>query len=124
MTIEERKALWRSIEQKYEPYKKYDNDFLNKGNRWVRQSHIFSTAFYYIDYTLAQNCAHQFFVRSLENYDEALKDYIGLCKLGGSKSFLELVKAAKLVNPFTKGSLKEVSSKLDEWLDAIDDSKL
>lgn len=124
MTIEERKALWRSIEQKYEPYKKYDNEFLNKGNRWVRQSHIFSTAFYYIDYTLAQNCAHQFFVRSLENYDEALKDYINLCKLGGSKSFLELVKAAKLVNPFTKGSLKKVSTKLDEWLDAIDDSKL
>lgn len=120
----ERKEVWRDLERKYEPALHYDNEFLNEGSYWIRQSHIFTSPFYYIDYTLAQNCAHQFFVKMLDNYDKAFSDYIRLCKLGGSKPFLELVKDAGLVNPFTPGSLKDVSKKLKEWLDSKDDQKL
>ena len=124
MTIEERNQVWRKLEKKYLPYKVYDDPYYESGKFWIRQSHIFHTAFYYIDYTLAQNCAHQFYVKSIENYDNALKDYVALCKIGGSKSFLGLLKSAKLDNPFIDGTLKKVSSKLDLLLDSIDDSKL
>ena len=63
LTIDERKKVWRDLEKKYTPYKVYDDPFFEEGNFWIRQGHIFSTAFYYIDYTLAQNCAHQFLIK-------------------------------------------------------------
>ena len=115
-TPDARKTKWRELEKKYMPYKKYDNAFLDKGNYWIRQSHIFSTAFYYIDYTLAQNCAHQFWVKDHENHEEAWRDYYNLCKAGGSKSFLDLLKVANLRNPFVDGTVKYAVKPLQEWL--------
>lgn len=116
-TPEERKNEWRRLEKKYMPYKVYDNEFLDKGNYWIRQSHIFSTAFYYIDYTLAQNCAHQFWVKDHENHEVAWRDYYNLCKAGGSKSFLDLLKVANLRNPFVDGTVKYAVKPLQKWLD-------
>lgn len=121
---EARKETWRRLEKKYMPWKKYDNEFLRKGNYWLRQSHIFSTAFYYIDYTLAQNCAHQFWVKNQEDHDKAWNDYYNLCKAGGSQSFLELLKIANLRNPFIQGTVKYVTEPLKKWLDDFDLSKI
>ena len=122
-TPEERKAKWREIEKKYLPFKDYeDNDFLNRGGYWFRQGHIFSTPFYYIDYTLAQVCAFQFWIKTREDREKAWEDYLRLCKAGGSKSFLELVELAGLKNPFEDGTIKEVVKPIKEWLDNVDDS--
>lgn len=47
--------------EKYLPHKNYDEcDFLERGGWWFQQNHIFLSPFYYIDYTLAQICALQF----------------------------------------------------------------
>ena len=122
---EERKAKWREIEKKYMPYRDYkDNDFLNRGSYWFRQSHIFSAPFYYIDYTLAQVCAFHFWIKSRQDKENAWVDYIKLCKEGGSKPFLELVKIANLQSPFVDGTLKQAVGPIKEWLDTIDDGKL
>lgn len=123
-TPAERKAKWREIEKKYLPFRDYeDNDFLNRGGYWFRQGHIFGTPFYYIDYTLAQVCAFQFWIKINQNREKAWEDYIRLCKAGGSKSFLELVELANLENPFIDGTIKKVVGPIKEWLDKIDDSK-
>ncbi len=123
-TPEERKAKWREIEEKYLPFRDYeDNDLLNRGGYWFRQGHIFSTPFYYIDYTLAQVCAFQFWIKIREDREKAWKDYLRLCKAGGSKSFLELVELADLKNPFIDGTVKEVVDLIKEWLDSVDDNK-
>lgn len=123
-TPEERKAQWREIEKKYLPFRDYeDNDLLNRGGFWFRQGHIFSSPFYYIDYTLAQVCAFQFWIKMNENRDKAWNDYLELCKVGGSKPFLELVELAGLKNPFIDGTIKETVKPIKEWLDAVDDSK-
>ena len=124
LTKEERKAAWREIEKKYTPYKVYENDLLERGGWWYRQGHIFSSPFYYIDYTLAQVCAHQFFVKDMENHENAWKDYYHLCRLGGSKTFLELLKEANLENPFEDGSLTKTMKALKQWIDNFDKSKL
>ena len=124
MTPNERKKAFREIEKKYMPYKKYDNPFLEDGNWWLRQSHVFSTAFYYIDYTLAQNYAHQFLVKNWQNNEKAWDDYKRLCKTGGSKSFTELIKVANLDNPFIDGTLKKTTKVLNDWLDKVDANKL
>ncbi len=124
-TPEERKKMWRQIEKKYLPHKTYDgNDFFERGGFWFRQSHIFSSPFYYIDYTLAQVCAFQYLIRSIENKQEAWDSYLRLCKLGGTKPFLELTKEAELLNPFEDGTISKVVDKVKTILDEIDDTKL
>lgn len=122
---EERKKAWRDIEKKYLPHKNYEEcDFLERGGWWFQQGHIFASPFYYIDYTLAQICALQFWKKNLSNHEEAWKDYLNLCKVGGTKSFLELVKYANLVSPFKDGCIKSVMEVVDSYLDNIEDKKL
>ncbi|APH14518.1 oligopeptidase [Clostridium sporogenes] len=121
----ERKDKWRKIEKKYLPSRDYeDNDFLNRGGFWFKQSHIFSVPFYYIDYTLAQICALQFWHKSNENREKAWEDYLNLCKKGGSKSFLELVKEANLNNPFEKETIERTIEPVKVWLDSINDTNM
>jgi M3 family oligoendopeptidase len=124
-TSKERKQAWRKIEQKYLPHRNYeDNAFLEEGGFWQRQGHIFNSPFYYIDYTLAQICALQFWKKMHENKEAAWADYLHLCKQGGSKPFLELVQEANLISPFEAGCVQSVTGDIREWLENIDDQKL
>ncbi|BEP28767.1 M3 family oligoendopeptidase [Helicovermis profundi] len=124
VTPKERKEKWREIEKKYLPYKDYSSDeFLENGGFWFRQGHIFANPFYYIDYTLAQISAFEFWNKSNIDREKAWSDYLKLCKLGGSKSYLELVKEANLVNPFIDGSIAKIIKPIEQWIENIDDSK-
>jgi M3 family oligoendopeptidase len=125
MTPDERKELWRTIEEKYLPFRDYDDDdFLKKGTFWFRQGHIFGVPFYYIDYTLAQVVAFQYWIKSREDHSKALQEYIALCKLGGSKSFVALLESANLENPFKAGTVAKIIEPIRAYLDGIDDTKL
>lgn len=120
----ERCAKWREIEQAYTPHKKYDGlPTLNHGAYWLRQGHIFSTAFYYIDYTLAQVCAFQFLVEMNKNRAKAWKKYVKLCKCGGKYPFVELLAQNKLRNPFEDGNVEKVVKPLIKILKGFDTSK-
>ena len=124
-TLKERREKWIEIEKKYLPTRDYGEvEELKNGIFWFRQGHIFSSPFYYIDYTLAQVCAFQFWIKSRENREKAWKDYLNLCKLGGSKPFFELMKSANLKNPFEEGTLAFVIPKIKEYLDNVDDMNL
>ena len=125
VTPQERREKWLEIEKKYLPTRDYGEvDELKNGIFWFRQGHIFSSPFYYIDYTLAQVCAFQFWIKSREDVEKAWQDYLNLCKLGGSKSFFELMKSANLKNPFEEGTLAAVIPKIKEYLDSVDDMNL
>ena len=122
VTPQERREKWLEIEKKYLPTRDYGEvEELKNGIFWFRQGHIFSSPFYYIDYTLAQVCAFQFWIKSREDKEKAWQDYLNLCKLGGSKSFFELMKSANLKNPFEEGTIAAVIPKIKEYLDSIDD---
>ena len=124
-TPKERREKWIEIEKKYLPTRDYGEvEELKNGIFWFRQGHIFSLPFYYIDYTLAQVCAFQFWIKSRENREKAWQDYLNLCKLGGSKPFFELMKSANLKNPFEEGTLAFVIPKIKEYLDNVDDMNL
>lgn len=124
MTPTERNAVWTRLEKKYLPHLDYDgNAHLEAGRFWQRQNHLFGAPFYYIDYVLAQTCAFQFWKRSLEDKEAAWEDYNTLCKTGGSKSFLELVKLANLKSPFEDGCLADVVKPIQNYLDGVDDTK-
>lgn len=124
LTPEERKLKWRDIEKKYLPYKVYDNDpFMERGGFWFRQSHIFEVPFYYIDYTLAQVCAFQYWAKDQQDHASAWNSYVKLCQMGGSKTFLDLVKSSGLDSPFVSGTIKKYIQPIQAYLDAVDDSK-
>ena len=119
----ERNAAWRDLEKTYLPHRDYDgNSHLEAGRFWQKQSHIFNSPFYYIDYTLAQICAFQFWTKDRHDHKEAWCDYVRLCKAGGSKSFLELVKLAGLHSPFEDGCVESVSGEIQRFLEGVDDS--
>lgn len=125
LTPQERKQVWREIERKYLPHLDYsENEFLENGGFWQQQSHIYKVPFYYIDYTLAQICAFQFWVKASQDRQSAWNDYLRLCKEGGSRSFTELVKVAGLVSPFENGCVDSVIGAIDAWLNGVDDKAL
>ena len=123
-THEQRCAKWREIEKKYLPHRKYkEAPILENGGVWMRQSHIFSSPFYYIDYTLAQVVAFQFFNEARKNHQRTWNKYVKLCKLGGKYPFTQLLEKAHLNNPFVQGTVKKVVRPLKKYLAEFDTSK-
>ena len=119
MSAKDRRTVWREIEKKYMPWRDYDgNTFLEEGGFWMQKQHIFLYPFYYIDYALAQVCAFQYYGRMKENREAAWKDYLCLCRAGGTKGYFELLQTGNLLNPFKEGTVeKSVDHVVKEILD-------
>ena len=121
----ERKEFWKELENKYLPWKDYDNNqFLKSGGYWQMQRHIYLRPFYYIDYCLAEICAYQFWEKSTDDREKAIEDYIRLCKAGGSNSFLELLKIAGLKSPFEEDTITSILPYIEKYLDSVDENHL
>ena len=119
-TAKELRAIWKNIEGKFMPWRSYDdNEFLNNGGFWMQKQHIFMYPFYYVDYALAMICALQFYLKMRKNKDEAWKDYMKLCSLGGSLGYFDLLKEANLNNPFKEETIKEVANGVCEVLNEL-----
>jgi M3 family oligoendopeptidase len=117
----ERKQKWLELELVYMPHRDYDSMvFVKDGGIWQGQLHIYQMPFYYIDYTLAQTCAFQFWIKSEADKKSAWNNYITLCRAGGSLSFTKLVELAKLKSPFKDGCLEEVVDYVNKWLKTFD----
>jgi M3 family oligoendopeptidase len=124
-TPKDRKNKWLELESIYLPNRDYDDiEFPKSGGIWQGQLHIYQMPFYYIDYTLAQTCAFQFWIKSEENREKAWDDYVRLCKAGGSLPFTGLVELAGLELPFNDGCLESVVEKVSNWLDSVNVSSL
>lgn len=119
----ERDAVWLKLEKTYLPHRDHGGiAHLAKGRFWHKQSHIFNSPFYYIDYALAQICAFQFWAKDRKDHNTAWADYLRLCRAGGSQSFLGLVKLANLKSPFEDGCVKSVVGEIQDYLNGVDDS--
>jgi M3 family oligoendopeptidase len=126
-TPAERKAAWRKLEKMYQPHLDYtESEFLERGTFWYRQGHIFDVPFYYIDYTLAQVVAFQFWKRFIVDNDKenAWADYMDIAHTGGTRTFLEIVEAAHLKSPFETGALDDTIHAIDEFLSNISEVDL
>ena len=125
-TAEERNACWRELEKQYCPERNYDLfPEMEKGIYWFRQGHIFTSPFYYIDYTLAQVCAFQFWKRfNVEQDPTAWQDYLAICQVGGTKTFLEILDIAHLRSPFEAGALDETITMVDEYLTHVSEEEI
>jgi oligoendopeptidase F len=118
-TPAQRYEMWREMERTYLPWRDYgDLPHAQQGGFWQVQRHIYLSPFYYIDYVLAQLCALQFWVRVTQDRDQAMTDYVALCKRGGEAPFQELAKGARLKSPFEKGALTSIVNQARDWLSA------
>ncbi|MFA7417474.1 MAG: M3 family oligoendopeptidase [Acholeplasma sp.] len=124
MTPMMRKATWKKLEKVYLPWKKYDEkDPVKEGLFWYRQGHIFQDPFYYIDYTLAQVLAFDFWGHNQKDAKTTWQRYLNLCKMGGQYSFVRLLNEANLPNPFKEGTIETILEPVKAYLDNVDDSK-
>ncbi|MBE5961799.1 MAG: M3 family oligoendopeptidase [Lachnospiraceae bacterium] len=123
LTPKERTYEWHKLEEKYMPWRKYEDDeFMERGGFWYYKLHIFLYPFYYINYTLTTMGAMEFKKRYEEDKEAAWKDYLTLCNVGGSLSYLETLKAANLSIPFEEGSVKRaISYAKDILLKAVEE---
>ncbi len=120
-TPQERKSKWSELEKIYMPWRDYDGiSFCEDGGIWQKQMHIYQVPFYYIDYTLAQVCAFQFWIKFNENRESAWEDYHRLCKAGGSLPFTQLTALAKIDSPFDEGVLEKVVDHVWKFLNGIE----
>ncbi len=125
LTPKARRALWAKLEKEYLPMRDYDgHDFLENGGYWFVQSHIFQVPFYYIDYTLAQVSAMQYWAWMQDDYDSAWQSYLKLCKAGGTRTFTGLLKYAGLDSPFVDGTMKKILPTIENYLNSVDDQVL
>ncbi len=123
MSKDERKKVWRELEKKYLPHRDYAGcEILEKGCWWFKQGHIFKDPFYYIDYVLAQICAFQFLKKMNENKEQGWEDYLRICEIGGTKSFLEIVKTGNLISPFEDKCIESIITNLEENISKFEEN--
>ena len=117
----ERHMVWQELLGVYMPWLRPDDIlFYGEGRGWQRQSHIYATPFYYIDYALAQAVALQFWAMIRQDRDEAWQTYLDYARLGGSMVFTDLLEAAKLRSPFDPECLRDITAMAKEYLDSFD----
>ena len=119
LTPDERHAVWKELEERYQPYINYDpsqTPFHAMGGAWMKKDHIFTTPFYYIDYCLSQICALELWDESRIDMKSALQKYNDLCSLGGSDTFLSLLQGAGLESPFNTDVIKRLAYSTAEFL--------
>lgn len=122
MTPAQRHAVWKELLGVYMPWVKLDGDipFYAEGEGWQRQSHIYSSPFYYIDYCLAQTVSLQFWALLQKDRGLAWEKYMAYTRQGGSRTFTGLLENAGLESPFGEECLRGVCQTASDWLDQFD----
>ena len=119
-TKEERNQAWLELEKQFRPYIDFaELPFYSRGGGWQRQIHITCMPFYYIDYSIAQTLAIQFFSLFLQDKESAWEKYMKFVKIGGKMNIDETIAACGLTSPFEPGSLAKICQPVYEWIDNL-----
>lgn len=113
----ERDERWCALWDTYNPGIDFAATPADKALRWVRQSHIFCNPFYYIDYALAEVGAMQLWQLAERDREAAMTAYLALCRLGGTRSLLDIFAAAGLRSPFDPDVLAPLMQAIRRELD-------
>ena len=114
----QRNAMYRDIEKKYLPHLDYNGlEFLEKGGRWQKQLHVYLYPFYYLDYTISQVCALQYFLWDRKDHAGAWDSYMALCRQSGRLPFKKLAPAAGLADPFQPGTIARITPEIEDYLE-------
>ncbi len=122
MTPAERHATWKRLLGTYMPWMRLDGEipFYSEGEGWQRQSHIYQTPFYYIDYCLAQTVSLEFWAMSQDDFANAWEHYMAYTRQGGSRAFTDLLAGAGMTSPFEGDCLRRICERASQWLESYD----
>lgn len=118
MTPAQRNEKWLELEAKYRPWIDFDNlPFYGRGAVWQRQTHIYTSPLYYIDYCMAQTVAFQFWIASMADRKDAWERYLRFVDAGGTMTFKDLVETAGLKVPYADGVIGEIGAAISKWIE-------
>lgn len=100
VAVDDRDAAWSSIWDIYITGIDFTGVEQFKYARWYAQGHLFHAPFYYIDYAIAETGAMQLAMIDAENHERAVEIYMDLCRIGGTRSVLDIFRSAGLRSPF------------------------
>ena len=67
----------------------------------------------------------QFWQRQIvENDPSTWQDYLAICRIGGSKTFLETVQLGHLASPLDQEKMSRLLSAVDDYLSQISETEL
>jgi M3 family oligoendopeptidase len=99
-SVDERDRRWTTLCEDYLPGIDWSGEAESfRSCRWYSQFHIFRLPFYFIDYAVAEIGAIQLARLAHADSEGALAKYLELCRLGGTRSVLELFATAGLRSP-------------------------
>lgn len=107
-TPDERDTEWNRLTDIYKPGIDWSGVENLKNARWYAQSHIFHAPFYYIDYALAETGAMQLALMDSQNHGQAMATYMQLCRIGGTKSVLDIFQSTNMRSPFDPQLMRDL----------------
>lgn len=116
-TKKDREAAWIDTYTKYFPSIDFSGLEKYQGLRWYAQGHIFSTPFYYIDYALAETCAMQLGLLAQKDHSRTVTKYLEMCKLGGTRSFVDTLAHTNLRSPFDEKLIVDLKNYTQKTLE-------
>ena len=118
-SFDEINEKWMEIQSFYYPNVSYGEmeEEEKKGAGLLRNMGIFMFPRYLISYVFSEMCAIDLFMEYLKDKDKALDSYNRLCRVGGSKSYPEILSAAGLEPSYNKGRVKNVMEKVKAYLE-------
>jgi oligoendopeptidase F len=104
---EERVQAWTELRTRFAPWIDWSGLEEYRDHEWQRQGHLFGSAFYYIEYAIAQIGALQVWRNERQDHEAAVAAYRKALALGGSRPPPELFEAANLRFAMDKSILQE-----------------
>jgi oligoendopeptidase F len=116
---EARDAAWLRIRQRFEPSVDWSGLDDERIARWLRQAHIFTSPFYYIEYGIAQLGALQVWRDSLRDHGAAVTRYKRALALGGTASLPEIYHTAGVKLVFDAPTMSELVLVVEERIASL-----
>lgn len=112
-----RRAAWLETYGRFATIVNWSGYEEQRAFRWHQQLHLFEVPFYYIEYGIAQIGALQVWLRSRQNYADAVSRYRQALALGGSRHLPELFQAAGARFRFDYETLAPLAEAVETELD-------
>ena len=121
-TADERMACFSELMDKFDGAAGIDyNGIENEASaRWIRQTHVFQSPFYYIEYGIAQLAALGIYKNLKEKGAIAIQQYDDFINLGNSRSLPELYEAAGVKFDFSTSYIKSLTSFVKKELSSLE----
>jgi len=116
-SADERDRRWMTLDDDYWPGIDWSGEAESfRSYRWYSLVHFFRHPFYFIDYAVAEIAAMQLARLAHADTEGALAKYLELCRLGGTRSVLELFAATGLRSPFDPEVMSDLADHVRNML--------